>query len=69
MAESENGTGNSCSTALVPHSALGELIHTSLVTLTGMFKAWKIQNQTKPNQNLLINRISFLNRIGTIILT
>jgi hypothetical protein len=47
----------------VPHLALGQLVLTLLVTLTGMFKSLETPkpNQTKPNQNLLINRISFPN--------
>jgi hypothetical protein len=33
----------------VTHLALGHLILTLLVTLTGLLKAWKLHNQTKPN--------------------
>ncbi len=70
VAESEDRTENSCSTALFhTHLALGQLILTLLVTLTGMFKACEIQSQTTPSQNLLINGISFPNPDWTILLT
>jgi hypothetical protein len=50
----------------VPHTlALGELILTLLVTLTGLFKAWKIQNQTKLSQTKSAHKSSKLSKSGS----